>query len=296
MKKLVIDVGGTLIKYALIDDDLKMYQKGEVKTPLDSQASFVKSIVELYQQFKDETDGIALSMPGNIDSNTGYIHTPGALTYNENTNIIHALHEYIDVNISVENDGKCAALAELYYGNLQGCNNGVVLIIGTGIGGGIICNGQLVKGDDFFAGEVSFLYTDLKAKGFQKMFAYSASTSTLVRSVAKAKNIDPETIDGKVVFEMIKNNDQDAIAAFEEITDYLAGAIYNFNCILNPKKVLLGGGISKQPLLLETVNKKVNDIYASIPFNIPHTIIETTKYFNDSNLLGALANFHLMFK
>ena len=95
---------------------------------------------------------------------------------------------------------------------------------------------------------------------------------------------------------MIKNNDQDAIAAFEEITDYLAGAIYNFNCILNPKKVLLGGGISKQPLLLETVNKKVNDIYASIPFNIPHTIIETTKYFNDSNLLGALANFHLMFK
>ena len=273
-----------------------MYQKGEVKTPLDSQASFVKSIVELYQQFKDETDGIALSMPGNIDSNTGYIHTPGALTYNENTNIIDALHEYIDVNISVENDGKCAALAELYYGNLQGCNNGVVLIIGTGIGGGIICNGQLVKGDDFFAGEVSFLYTDLKAKGFEKMFAFKASTSSLVRAVAKAKNTDPETIDGKVVFEMIKNNDQDAIAAFEEITDYLAGAIYNFNCILNPKKVLLGGGISKQPLLLETVNKKVNDIYASIPFNIPHTIIETTKYFNDSNLLGALANFHLMFK
>ena len=53
MKKLVIDVGGTLIKYTLIDDDLKMYQKGEVKTPLDSQASFVKSIVELYQQFKE---------------------------------------------------------------------------------------------------------------------------------------------------------------------------------------------------------------------------------------------------
>ncbi|MGN1157550.1 MAG: ROK family protein, partial [Agathobacter sp.] len=98
------------------------------------------------------------------------------------------------------------------------------------------------------------------------------------------------------VFEMITNNDEDAIKAFDQITSYLAGAIYNFNCILNPKKVLLGGGISKQPLLKETINKKVNDIYASIPFNIPHTIIETTKFFNDSNLIGALANYNIMFK
>ncbi len=150
--KLVIDVGGTMIKYALMDEEAKIYQRGEVLTPLDTLQHFIDTIVSIYKKVKNEVDGLAFSMQGNIDSETGQIFAPGALQYNAGVNIIKKLQELIDVPIAVENDGKCAALAEVWKGHLKDVQNGVVLIIGTGIGGGIIHERKLIKGSHFFAG------------------------------------------------------------------------------------------------------------------------------------------------
>ena len=88
MKKLVLDIGGTLIKYAVMDKEAKIFQRGELPTPLDSIESLMKKITELYNSLKDEVNGIAISMPGNIDTKTGQIYSPGALAYNANVNII----------------------------------------------------------------------------------------------------------------------------------------------------------------------------------------------------------------
>lgn len=295
MKKLVLDIGGTLIKYAVMDKEAKIFQRGEFSTPLDSIESLMKKITELYNSLKDEVNGIAISMPGNIDTKIGQIYSPGALDYNANVNIIDKIHEHIDVPVSVENDGKSAALAEVWMGNLKNCKDGVVMILGTGIGGGIIKDRKIHKGNNFFAGEFSFILQDSKQLDFNSAFALTGSTSALINEVSKKKNIDIKDLNGYKVFSMIEERDSEVLEIFEKFTTNIAMQIYNLQCILDPEKFLIGGGISKQPILLEKIKENLEKIYEKIPFGIPHAVVDTCKHYNDSNLIGALYNYYLQF-
>ena len=87
MKKyLVLDVGGSAIKYAVMDAEKNIYERGKVPTPLDCLEAFVKSIESLYNKYSD-VSGIAMSMPGRIDPTKGYCFTGGALAYNHDMNM-----------------------------------------------------------------------------------------------------------------------------------------------------------------------------------------------------------------
>ncbi|WP_288479092.1 ROK family protein [uncultured Clostridium sp.] len=295
MKKLVLDIGGTLIKYAVMNKEAKIFQRGELPTPLDSIESLMKKITELYNSLKDEVNGIAISMPGNIDTKTGQIYSPGALTYNANVNIVDKIQEHINVPVSVENDGKSAALAEVWMGNLKNFKDGVVMILGTGIGGGIIKDRKIHKGNNFFAGEFSFILQDAKELDFNSAFALTGSTSALINEVSKKKNIDIKDLNGYKVFSMIEEKDSEVLEIFEKFTTNIAIQIYNLQCILDPEKFLIGGGISKQPILLEKIKENLEKIYEKIPFDIPHAVVDTCKHYNDSNLIGALYNYYLQF-
>lgn len=291
MNKLVIDVGGTAIKIALMNDNGKILERQERKTPHDSLQQFLDVICEVYALYQDQVDGLAFSLPGNIDSETGQIYAPGALAYNANTNLIDELHQRIDVDIAIENDGKCAALAEIWQGNLKDCQSGVVMILGTGIGGGIVLDRKVLKGKHFFAGELSYLSVEPHLNGFESVFAMKGSTLSLVMNVAHKKGLDPKSIDGKKVFEMIEAKDEIACACLDEMCDILTTRIYNLQCLLDCEKVLIGGGVSQQPLLLQNIQDKLSKIYEKLPFPIPQAHVETCAFYNDSNLLGALYNF-----
>lgn len=295
MNKLVFDVGGSAIKYAIMNDEAEILSKGDVPTPKDTLEQFIATLTQIYETYKRDVDGIAISMPGNIDSATGLIYTPGALLYNANINIIDRLHETIDLPISVENDGKSAALAEAWKGNLKDCDDGIVLIFGTGVGGGIIHNGKIHKGKNFFAGEFSFLMQNYKQFDFRESFAMRGSTAALVYQVAKAKHMDNQEMNGKKVFELIHEEDADTLAVFEAFCLELAGEIYNLQCILDPDKILIGGGISAQEILVEKVQEQLTKIYDHIPIPMPRAKLDVCKYRNDSNLIGALYHFKLQF-
>lgn len=295
MNKLVLDIGGSAIKFALMDDDAQILSKGEVPTPRDTIEHLIETILHIYESVKEDVDGIAISMPGNIDSSTGFIYTPGALLYNANTNIIDKLHEVIDLPISVENDGKSAALAEAWKGNLMGCDEGIVLILGTGIGGGIIHHGKIHKGKNFFAGEFSFLMQNFNKYDFRESFASRGSTAALVKAMAKVKCVNYEEMNGKKAFELIHQQDLEALQVFDAMTLELAGEIYNLQCILDPDKILLGGGISSQEILIEKVQEQLTKIYDHLPIPVPRANLGVCKYRNDSNLIGALYHFKLQF-
>lgn len=295
MKKLVLDIGGSFIKYALMNQEAQLSEKGSRGTPLDSLEHLLDEIEAIYLMFAKDIDGIALSMPGNIDSSTGFISSPGALFYNMNVNIIEAIHSRIKLPVAVENDGKSAALAEVWKGNLSDCANGVVLILGTGIGGGIIQNHQIHKGSHFFAGEFSFIMCNDEQLEFSNAFALKASTSALIAMMASAKQLKVEELNGHQVFEWINGGDEVALKVFDQFCLNLALQIYNLQCILDPDKFLIGGGISQQPILVEKVREQLAMIYQRIPFPIPHALVETCKYFNDSNLIGALYNYYCQY-
>lgn len=297
MNKLVIDVGGTALKYALMDNEASILEQGSIPTPMEDQKAFLEAIYELYLPWQSKVDGIALSLPGRVDTQNGFVYSSGALLYNKNTPLAKRIQDYIGertgriLPVSLENDGKTAAAAEMWKGNLQGVKNGIVLILGTGLGGGLVLNGEVYKGNNFFAGELSFLSRDmLEITGENSLYKY-ISTSALISSMAEKTGQDAKELDGYQVFECLEKQDPGAVEAFEQLCQGLGSLIFNLTCLLDPDRILLGGGISRQPKLLDGVLEKFNTCYT--PFltrkiQIPKPEVNVCRHFNDANLIGAL--------
>ena len=116
MKIMVFDVGGTEIKYSVMDEQMHRTDSGAVPTPQDTQAQFLDAVYRLYAPHKDEVSGIAMALPGFVDNRTGYVSNGGALLYNTATPVGQLLAEKCDCPVILENDGKAAAMAELANG------------------------------------------------------------------------------------------------------------------------------------------------------------------------------------
>ena len=113
---LCIDVGGTSMKCAIIDDDANIIQQKSIKTPPTLEEMY-QAMKECFDSFKEHNPvGLALSMPGAVDSDTGVIGGASALDYIHGPNIKHDLEALLNVTVEMENDANCAALAEVWKG------------------------------------------------------------------------------------------------------------------------------------------------------------------------------------
>ena len=164
---LSFDVGGTRIKYALITDKREIIEKNSTYTPDNSQ-EFWQKIDEIIEQYKETISGIAFSVPGRVDTEKGIIYIGGAVPYLKDIHIKDVFFEKYDLPVAVVNDAKSAALAEVWHGSLKGIRDGAVIVLGTGVGGGLILDGKLRNGSHFQAGELSFLALNLTNKGFER--------------------------------------------------------------------------------------------------------------------------------
>ena len=100
-------------------EELEFIEKGKKPTPLDNIENFIEAVGEIYDKYKDDIEGMAISMPGVLDSEKGYAYTGGSLIYNNGKEIVKILQERCPTKITIENDGKCAALAEVWKGSLK---------------------------------------------------------------------------------------------------------------------------------------------------------------------------------
>lgn len=293
MKYLVLDIGGSAIKYALMTKELEFIEKGKVPTPLDSIESFVDVVGKIYDQYKDQIVGMAVSMPGVLDSEKGYAYSGGSLTYNGGKEIVKILQERCPTKMRIENDGKCAALAEVWKGSLKNYNDGVVIVLGTGVGGGIVRDRKIHKGKNFFAGEFSFIATDVNdTKKSENCWGFISGSKALINAAAKIKSIPAEELDGYKVFEYANNRDEDILKVLDDFTYKLAVQIFNLQCVLDPEIFAIGGGISAQDILIEYIQKNVDKYYRIFEeFNFPKPKVVRCEFRNDANLIGALYNF-----
>ena len=291
MKILVFDIGGTYIKYALMDQSYAFLHRGRIRTPQDSREQLIEALAEVYRE-TDQPDGIAISMPGIIDSENGYCRMGGALHYNDDFYLRHALYEVCPVPIVMENDAKCAAMAEAARGSLKDVNDGFVLIFGTMIGGGYIQNRRLVRGKHFSAGEISYIRTEGRKKQTDdSLFGLACGTPALCRSYAERKGLPPESVTGITVFDAVNSGEPEAADALNEFTSDIAVQIFNLQTILDPERFAIGGGISAQPVFTEYIRKNLKQLYAECPYTIPQAEVVTCRFQNDANLAGALSCF-----
>ena len=189
------------------------------------------------------------------------------------------------------NDAKAAALAEAKWGSLVDCNDAIVIVLGTGVGGAFVKDGQVHMGKNFSAGEFSFLMMDTSENLPYNTWGILGGKEHLNELVAKARGEELENITGFKVFQWANEGDEKVLEALDCFTKTIAYMIVNLQLILDPDKFAIGGGISQQPLLLEYIQKNLDYYYSLYPEHFecfPRAEVVACKYFNDSNLIGAL--------
>ena len=285
---LVLDVGGSAIKYALIQEDATIIEKSSVPTPMDTMDNFIEVIGKIYDQYHEQISGMALSMPGIIDPDKGFAFTGGALRYIEKMNIVEILSQRCPTRITIGNDAKCAANAEIGYGNLKDIQDGAVVILGTGIGGCLIKDHKVHTGKHFSAGEFSFVKTSYE-NSISWDYAWSTRNGIkgLLERVQEQLGTDQEYT-GIEIFEMANQGNEKVIAGIDAFCQELATQIFNVHIIFDCEKVAIGGGISAQPLLIELIQKHFDDIFNHLGFDVYKPPIVPCYYRNDANLIGAL--------
>lgn len=290
MRVATFDVGGTFIKYCLVTDGA-ISDQGKVPTPAgkDDHGAFLQALKEVVEELAP-VDGAAFSLPGAIDVDARYLRTGGALLHNYGVDA-GAWEDVLGVPVEIENDARCGAIAEYEVGNLRGVDVGMVLTFGTGIGGGIVVGGEVYKGHNLYAGEASMIYVDDPVPGSMAggSFAGACSTIALNYRVARAKGA--ESLTGEQVFEMIQAGDADACAAFDAFCATCAREIHNIQCLIDPERICLGGGVSQNPFFVQSVKEAVERFNAALPYPFPNPEIVPCKFFNDANLIGAYQHF-----
>lgn len=280
---LVMDIGGTFIKFGVIDEQCQITQKDKVKTPYESKENFVETINEIIRRHQNEISGVAISAPGLIDVDNGVMVTAGMLRYLDGFALVDELKKTWDFPISIENDAKAAALCESFLGSAKDVENTVVLIFGSGVGGGVVLNKQVHRGKQLIAGEFSATFMSLKENDYTSL---SDEISTLSR-VRKAQQIkSDESIMGERLMELYVENDEEIVKLVDNWFMSIAKVCYNMDCYYNPDCICIGGGISENPLFMQGIEKAIDTVQKEA-YTFRKPVIRKCKFENDSNLIGA---------
>ena len=309
MNLLTLDFGGTFVKYCLMNEQAEISGHGQLPAPVKSRDDFIDLICDLYRQYEDKVDGIAISMPGIIDSESGDIILVSVYPELSGTNLYELLKDHIPVPVSVENDGKAAILAEAWKGALAGCDTAACVILGSGIGGGIIMDGKLQKGKGFAAGEISDLMLYPGVYDLNNALCFDASTSGFLKAVAREKGMDPslfevsgnaslneKRIDGREVMHWVEEGDAETLRVYEKLIQHLAWLLINLKLIISPEKIVIGGGISRNERFISDLKKEYEKAAAVFAADMPETFIDVCQFQADANLLGAVYHWLLMYQ
>ncbi|TDT67937.1 putative NBD/HSP70 family sugar kinase [Hypnocyclicus thermotrophus] len=288
---LTFDVGGTFIKYSLSDENANFLETSKIPTNRDGD-KILTDLIKIINKYKKEytISGLAFSLPGFIDVDKGYSITGGIIKEFYGFEFKKILEEKTGIPVEVENDANCVALAEKWRGHATNSNNFISFTIGTGIGGGIFCNGSLIRGYGFGAGEFGMQINQ------RKNILYNMTSSTrggLILEYAERKGLKEEDVSGKLVYELAEKGDKDALEIIEQFYEDITIMIFNLSVVLNPEIIIISGAISAREELFKEINKRLNYITSQNFFlqKIKLPKIIRSKFINDAGKVGALYHF-----
>ncbi len=293
---LVFDIGGTFVKYALMDKEGNIIEKSKIPTLLDQGLDpFIDTLVEVYQKYPD-VKGIAISTPGAVDVEKGIVYNGGNLPFLHQVCLKEVISSRCNnIPVAVENDGKSAGLAEAWIGAAKDVEDAAVIAFGTGIAGAIIKNKHIHRGNRLVAGEVSFLLNDFDRQHKPTIWANVNSALNLGKNLSVKKGYPEDHYSGEDFFNILAQGDTDADEILKDFAYSAAVHLYNIQLIFDPDLICIGGGISEQPALLEEIKQQVEVIWDQIP-HIAKPEVVKCKFNNDSNLIGALYNYMQLYE
>lgn len=303
---LAFDIGGTFIKYALVDEAYQVSDSSKVPTPATIE-EFWEALERVICLFQNRITGIAISCPGEINSRLGFVFKGGLIPYLRNIPLASRLNKTFQVPVTVLNDGDAAGLAEARIGNLQDCDCGATFVLGTGVGLALTSNGSLIStwnlkdylrwpslGEKQVTPEQKQYQTEILRHGISSLVQNLGSAVNFVANASRLLELPEE--DGVQVFEVLEAGHHEELQdLFASYCREIAILIYNLQSLVRLEKVTIGGGISSQPLLLEKINhqyKSLMEESGEQRFSLVE--IQAARYHNSSNLLGAVCHFNIL--
>ena len=289
MKIIGIDIGGTTIKADLYDEfGTSLNHFKEIETIIDYDLGtnqILNQVCDLIGEYtlNHSIDGVGISTAGVVNANTGEIIYAGyTIPGYIGVNFTSEIEKRFGLSTFVENDVNCAALGELWKGQAKDKKNVVMVTIGTGIGGSIIVNGQIVNGFNYTAGEVGYIpvgNSDWQSK---------ASTTALIHLYQKKSLKTNQT--GRTFFTDLKSGDKVAKETFEIFVENLTKGLLTISYLLNPEILILGGGIlAKKDILLPEIQSSLAKNAMDNRF-LPKNLVVATLG-NEAGRIGAVKNF-----
>ena len=305
MKKYVfgIDVGGTSIKCGLFKKDGEVLEKWEIKTRTEDNGKYIlpdvgDSILEKMEQHElkeEDVIGIGIGIPGPVKAD-GTVAVAVNLGWGF-TDIAGELKAKTKLEVKAGNDANVAALGEMWKGGGQGHDDLIMVTLGTGVGGGVIVNGQIVTGAHGAAGEIGHSRIDMNEKescncGNQGCLEQTTSATGIVRLAhrellaSKDESVLRDTqVSAKTVFDAYKQGDELALRVVERFAETLGHALAIHCCVVDPGVIVIGGGVSKAG---EVLTKLVGKYLARDAFApSKETQIVLAQLGNDAGIYGA---------
>lgn len=259
-----IDIGGTTVKMGLFEFTGVMADKWEITTYTENEgvavlpdiAASIQSKIEEKGLGKEQVLGIGVGVPAPVLED-GIVNGSANLGW-KYKEVKHELEELTGIYVKVENDANVAALGEMWKGGGMGHKNLVMVTLGTGVGGGIISRGKILRGAHGAGGEIGHLCVNYEEKercgcgNYGCLEQYASATGVVRLAKRKLAQSKEDTvlrscgnISAKSVFDAVKEGDQTAIEIAEEFGQYLGHALANIAAITDPAAIVIGGGVSR---------------------------------------------------
>lgn len=306
--RIGIDVGGTNVKVALVNDKGKILYSNSIPTHAEMGYEYtINNMKEAVQDLLKETktslkdiEGIGFGFPGQIDYQKGIVRLAPNIPGWVEVPIAEIMEKEFKIPAKVDNDVRCAALGELNFGAGIGCENLICITVGTGIGSGLIINGNLVRGASNAAGEIGHIKLDMTGgplcgcgdRGCLEAFASGPSIVALAEEYIKGgkstkyRELANPDITPYIVAEAAKQGDPVAKRIFTVVGEYIGIGLSSVVNLLNPEKIIIGGGVAAAGDMLinpikETILKRAMSIAGST------VQVVTAQLGNSAGVIGA---------
>ena len=303
-----IDIGGTNTKFGVVNSAGKILAKGEMKTTGYAQPkNFVDDLKIHLQPMIEEHGGknnflgIGIGAPnGNFYS--GCIEHAANLEWKGIVPFTDLISSAFDIPAFLTNDANAAAMGEMQYGAAKGMKDFIVITLGTGVGSGIVANGKLIIGHDGFAGELGHtvlrpggrLHPGTGLKGCLEMYCSAGGVVTNALELLATdptpsilRDIDPQKLTSKQIFECAQKGDQTAIKTFEYTGELLGEALANFVMFSSPEAIILFGGLTKAGEMVRKPTKESMEKHLLKVFQNKVKILFSELDEADAAILGA---------
>lgn len=311
-KLIGIDLGGTTTKFAIVTVEGDIIEQWSIPTDTtDNGNNIIPNIIETINQHIDANNfssddfvGIGMGSPGSVNREAGTVIGAYNLNWRTEIPVRELIQSGTGIDFYLDNDANVAALGEQWKGAGANEDNVVFVTLGTGVGGGIIVDGQLVHGANDTAGEIGHMTVGDDRFNFQCTCGKAGCLETLA-SATGISNISEQILKesdqssslapiydnkGKLaavdVFNEAKAGDELALEVVDLVSNYLAFAIGNIANLLNPSSIVIGGGVSKAGNILKQSVESHLQPYLFPPLR-DKTAVKIAKLENDAGVIGA---------